>query len=135
MSRDEQNYENYKKDTGVDLGPLLSKASTASPDQFIDVPKFIYCDNPRVTAAAFVSEYTNDASHSAPLNIAKVTDVPVLAIGGTEDTSVSDLEGDFADLADQPNLRIEMIDGADHFFRDLYADDVALLIAEMIEDL
>ena len=135
MSRNEQNYENYKKDTGVDLGPLLSKASTASPNQFIDVPKFIYCDNPRVTAAAFVSEYTNDASHSAPLNIAKVTDVTVLAIGGTEDTTVSDLEGDFADLADQPNLRIEMIDGADHFFRDLYADDVALLIAEMIEDL
>jgi hypothetical protein len=28
-----------------------------------------------------------------------------------------------------------MIDGADHFFRDLYADDVASIIADMVEGL
>jgi len=58
-----------------------------------------------------------------------------LAIGGTEDTAVSDLEGDFANIANQSNLTIEMIDGADHFFRDLYADDVASLIADVVEGL
>ena len=135
MSHNEQNQENYKKDSGIDLQPLLAKAATQSPDQFIGVPRFIYCDNPRVTAEAFIAEYAEDPVHSAPLNIAKVTDIPVLAIGGTEDTVVTDLEGDFADIADQPNLTIEMIDGADHFFRDLYADDVASLIADVVEGL
>ena len=135
MSRDEQNQENYKKDSGIDLQPLLAKAATQSPDQFIGVPRFIYCDNPRVTAEAFIAEYAEDPVHSAPLNIAKVKDIPILAIGGTEDTAVSDLEGDFANIANQSNLTIEMIDGADHFFRDLYADDVASLIADVVEGL
>jgi alpha/beta superfamily hydrolase len=45
------------------------------------------------------------------------------------------LEGDFANIANQSNLTIEMIDGADHFFRDLYADDVASLIADVVEGL
>jgi surfactin synthase thioesterase subunit len=135
MSRNEQNQKNYKKDTGIDLNELIRKASSVSPDHFIDVPKFIYCDNPRVTAEAFISEYADDRVHSTPLNIAKVTDIPILAIGGTQDTVVSDLEGDFVNLADRSNFSIEMIDGADHFFRDLYADDAASLIAEMIEGL
>jgi hypothetical protein len=33
------------------------------------------------------------------------------------------------------NIGFEMIDGADHFVRDLYADDVSLVMVDMSEAL
>ena len=135
LSRNERNIENYKKDTGLDLRALLDQFSKLPPDQFVDVPKFIYCDKPRVTAGAFISEYKDDPTHSAATNVAKISDIPVLVIGGSEDKVVPNIESDFESLSDQQNLMVEVIDGADHFFRDLYADDAATLIVELIESL
>jgi len=133
LSRNERNIENYKKDTGLDLTKLLAQFSEFPQDQYIDVPKFIYCDNPRVTAGAFVSEYAANPLHSAPYNVEKIKELPILVIGGSEDTVVPDIEADFESLSSQSNLSVEVIDGADHFFRDLYADDVATMVVDLIE--
>ena len=133
LSRNERNIENYKKDTGLDLTKLLAQFSELPQDQYIDVPKFIYCDNPRVTAGAFVSEYAANPLHSAPYNVEKIKELPILVIGGSEDTVVPDIEADFESLSSQSNLSVEVIDGADHFFRDLYADDVATMVVDLIE--
>ena len=135
LSRNERNIENYRKDTGLDLTELLKQFSQLPPDQYVDVPKFIYCEKPRVTAGAFISEYANNPSHSAPYNVKKIKDIPILVIGGSEDTVVPNIESDFASLADQSNLTVEVIDGADHFFRDLYADDAATMIVDLIESI
>jgi len=56
-------------------------------------------------------------------------------IGGSEDKVVPNIESDFESLSGQQNLMVEVIDGADHFFRDLYADDAVTLIVELIESL
>ena len=88
-----------------------------------------------MTAGAFIAEYEDNPAHSAPFNVQKVTNIPVLVIGGSEDTVVPDIESDFESLADQENLTVEVIDGADHFFRDLYADDVATMIVDLIESI
>lgn len=133
LSRNERNIENYTKDTGLDLTKLLAQISKLPQDKFIDVPKFIYCDNPRVTAGAFVSEYAANPSHSTPHNVQQIKDLPVLVIGGSEDTVVPDIEADFESLSSRSNLSVEVIDGADHFFRDLYADDVAIMLVDLIE--
>jgi len=88
-----------------------------------------------VTAGAFISEYANNPSHSAPYNVKKIKDIPILVIGGSEDTVVPNIESDFASLSDQSNLTVEVIEGADHFFRDLYADDAATMIVDLIESI
>ena len=56
-------------------------------------------------------------------------------IGGSEDTVVPNIEADFETISTQGNLRIEIIEGADHFFRDLYADDAAMMIVDLIENI
>ena len=56
-------------------------------------------------------------------------------IGGSEDTIVPNIEADFEGLTDQSNLSVEIIEGADHFFRDLYADDAATMIIDLIESI
>lgn len=135
LSRNERNITNYKKDTGLDLPEILAQFSKLPQDQYVDVPKFIYCDNPKVTAGAFIAEYEDNPAHSAPFNVQKITNIPILVIGGSEDTVVPNIESDFESLADQENLTIEVIDGADHFFRDLYADDAAIMIVDLIESI
>ena len=135
LSRNERSIANYKKDTGLDLPELLAQFSKLPQGQYVDVPKFIYCDNPKVTAGAFIAEYEDNPAHSAPSNIEKVTDIPILVIGGSEDTVVPNIESDFESLVDQENVTVEVIDGADHFFRDLYADDVAIMIVDLIESI
>lgn len=135
LGPNERDIAKYKDDTGLDLPELLAQFSKLPQDQYVDVPKFIYCDNPKVTAGAFIAEYEENPAHSAPLNVQKVTEIPVLVIGGSEDTVVPDIESDFESLADQENVTVEVIDGADHFFRDLYADDVATMVADLIESI
>ena len=46
---------------------------------------------------------------------------------------VPNIGTDFETISTQRNLRIEIIEGADHFFRDLYADDAAMMIVDLIE--
>ena len=135
LSRNERNIENYKKDTGLDLRKLLTEFSKLRDTEYVDVPKFIYCEKPRVTAGAFISEYEDNPAHSAPYNVAKIQNMPILVIGGSEDTIVPNIAADFESLSDQSNLRVEIIEGADHFFRDLYADDAAMMIVDLIENI
>lgn len=135
LSQNERNIAKYKKDTGLDLLELLAQFSKLPPDQYVDVPKFIYCDSPKVTAGAFISEYADNPTHSAPYNVQKIKNIPILVIGGSEDTIVPNIEADFEALADQSNLSVEIIEGADHFFRDLYADDAATMIVDLIESI
>ena len=135
LSRNERNIENYKKDTGLDLRKLLSKFSKLPDTEYVNVPKFIYCEKPRVTAGAFISEYADNPSHSTPYNVAKIQDMPILVIGGSEDKVVPNIEADFKTMSGQSNLRVEIIEGADHFFRDLYADDAATMIVDLIESI
>ena len=88
-----------------------------------------------MTAGAFISEYADNPTHSAPYNVRKIKDIPILVIGGSEDTIVPNIEADFEALTDQSNLSVEIIEGADHFFRDLYADDAATMIVDLIESI
>ena len=88
-----------------------------------------------MTAGAFISEYAENPSHSAPYNVAKIQNIPILVIGGSEDTVVPNIGTDFETISTQRNLRIEIIEGADHFFRDLYADDAAMMIVDLIENI
>ncbi|MBU25004.1 MAG: hypothetical protein CMD99_03120 [Gammaproteobacteria bacterium] len=135
LSRNERNIKNYKKDTGLDLRTLLTEFSKLPDTEYVDVPKFIYCEKPRVTAGAFISEYEDNPAHSTPYNVAKIQNMPILVIGGSEDTIVPNVEGDFDSLSGQGNLSIKIIEGADHFFRDLYADDAATMIVDLIENI
>ena len=55
---------------------------------------------------------------------------PVLVFVGTEDTVVKGLDKVVAPIADGKKIKLVVIDGADHSFRDLYAED----LVDAIED-
>jgi fermentation-respiration switch protein FrsA (DUF1100 family) len=59
--------------------------------------------------------------------------IPVLVFIGSDDTTIPGLVKAFEPLAAKPALEISVIDGADHFFRDLYMEELVELAAEFIE--
>jgi pimeloyl-ACP methyl ester carboxylesterase len=59
--------------------------------------------------------------------------LPTLIVAGTADEVVADLPAQI-EAADLPQVRFEILEDADHFFRDLYADEVLELMLEHIEE-
>ncbi|MEY3038648.1 MAG: hypothetical protein RL143_1215, partial [Pseudomonadota bacterium] len=62
------------------------------------------------------------------------TETPTLVIAGSKDTVVDDLPQKMEGM-NKENVELVVIDDADHFFRDLFADEVAEYAVDFIESL
>jgi pimeloyl-ACP methyl ester carboxylesterase len=127
----------YEKRYGKPLAPVLAKAQKlvdeGKGDTLMDPVDFIYCEQTSATAAAFVSYYTPDTDMDSPSLIPGINS-PVLIIAGSEDTAVKGLPEKVGPLADGDRVQFMVVDGADHFFRDLYSEDIADAVAELLAD-
>ena len=128
----------YKKRYGAELRPLLQRAkalvAAGKGAEMLQHTGFIYCKEATVSAEAFVSYYQNDPRKDTVYLLPKIRQ-PVLLFIGSEDTVVPHLAEAIETLQPKPdNLRVVVIDGADHFFRDLYAEDLVEQAVEFIQD-
>ena len=112
---------------GKPVDPLLAEATAlveaGKSDQLIENINFIYCEESSATAGSIVGYYAPDPGYDTPSVIRNIGS-PVLVIAGSEDEVVTDLENRLAPLADNEKITLVLIDGADHFFRDLYAEEM-----------
>lgn len=119
--------ERYKAAYGGDLRAILDTArrhvDAGEEDKVLEVPGFLSCKGARATAASLLDYYDSQPSHH-PLALLKQIRMPVLIIAGSADTIAVDVPGKVAGAGLGPNAEIAVIDGADHFFRDLFADDL-----------
>lgn len=111
---------------------VLASADGASG--LIDVPGIVYCRDTMATPDA-IRSYLGGAfaDRDTPTVIADLT-MPVLVIAGSVDTTVPELPERMATVADGARVRLEVIEDADHFFLDFYAEDAADLIADFIAE-
>jgi pimeloyl-ACP methyl ester carboxylesterase len=120
--------EDYLNRYGKELAPQVERARQLDAEgkggSLLNHVDFIYCPNTAATAAAFVSYYAPDERMDTPRLIPEIK-VPVLVVAGSEDEVVKGLVEKMQPLADGQRVRLTVVDGADHFFRDLYADEVA----------
>jgi pimeloyl-ACP methyl ester carboxylesterase len=132
------NIREYGKRKDASLGALLDTArrmvAAGQGDAMMEKVDFLYCSEASVTAASFVDYYSDDPRKDT-LNLLKTLSVPTLVFYGSEDKVVADLDGKLAAIAEMPNIQLQVIDGADHFFRDLYAEDLADAAVEFLEAL
>ena len=108
--------------------PLVSEGREAS---FMEQVGFIYCEDAKATAEAFVSYHGSDSRMDTPALLPKINK-PVLVFVGSADEVVVGLKEAMTPLAESGAVALEVIDGADHFFRDLYAEDVVDQSVEFI---
>lgn len=130
--------KDYKERYDEPLAPVLARAeklvAEGKGETLLKPVDFIYCEDTAASAEAFVSYYRPDAMMDTPTVIADI-DKPVLVFAGSADKVVANLGKKMAKLEGQENVQFEVIDGAGHFFRDLYAEDMADIVEEFVGEL
>jgi pimeloyl-ACP methyl ester carboxylesterase len=127
-------YENRYK---VSLATLLEKAEglveNGQGDSIIASTDFLYCAQADVTANTFLSYYRPDKRLNTP---DLLTDISrqTLIIAASEDKVIRDLVSQIQKRPTLDHVKLEVVDGAGHFFRDLYGEDLSDLIVEFLEN-
>lgn len=125
----------YEERYGKPLADIMGEAETLIADgkgsEIMAVPGFVYCQDAKATAESIVSYYKDDERKDTPTVLAKVSK-PVMVFIGSEDDVVADLP-EKLEAKSQDNVQVTTIDGADHFFLDLYAEDVVAGMIEFME--
>jgi pimeloyl-ACP methyl ester carboxylesterase len=110
------------------LQPVLAEAEKlVAEDQFnmlmTDVP-FLVCDRAKVTAGAFVNYYGPNQNLYTPSLIPNIK-LPTLVAVGDLDPLANELLPAIQGIPDAKSIRLVTIPGADHFFRDQAAENLA----------
>ncbi len=125
----------YEKRYGKPLAPILEKAkgmlATQQGDTLLKNVDFIYCEDTSATANAVVSYYAPDSRMDSVYLLKKIRK-PVLLFVGSEDKVIKGLQEKSAQLKADSGVSVVVIDGADHYFRDLYAEDLVDQLVEFI---
>lgn len=127
----------YDKRFGKALAPELERARQLDTQgrggELLKPVDFIYCDETAATATAFLSYYSPDPRMDTPSLIPEIK-APVLVVAGSADDVVEGLVESMQPLADQERVDLLVLDGADHFFRDLYAEEIADAVQTLLEE-
>lgn len=129
--------EGYEARYGKELNPILRKARAMIKEgkgaETLEHTDFLYCNDATVSAEAFVSYYSPDPRFDTPLLLRKVAK-PALVFAGSQDTAVKNLPEKIRARKLEDSVRLVEIDGADHFFRDLFAYDIVETTVEFLKD-
>lgn len=129
----------YQEAFAAPLQPLLAKALKAveagEGDTLMQVPGFLHCKPAKVTAAAFHDYYAPDPQHDV-LHLLGEVAIPVHVVLAGDDKVMPSLKTAFehakAAKSLPANVEGTTVDGADHFFRDLFGDDLADQVAAFV---
>ncbi len=119
----------YETRYGVELEPLLSRArelvGNGQGDTLLKPVDFIFCPQTAVGAASFFDYYGEGNSvRDLPAMLQKV-ETPIMIIAASKDDRQPDLIERVTPFVDDKRVYLSIVDGAGHFFRDLF-DDKAL---------
>ena len=132
----------YQARYAAPLQPLLDKAEAlvraGHGDTPIDRIGFLNCPNATATAASIVAWYAPEPRRDTPSILPRVP-VRTLVIVAGADEVVPDLAAEARALPrpaapGRGGITVRTVAGSDHFFRDLYNEDAADLIAAWMKD-
>jgi pimeloyl-ACP methyl ester carboxylesterase len=126
----------YEQRFGAPLAPLLARAEALLREGRGETPMdsigFLSCTNATATASSIVGWYAPSPLRNTPTLLPRIRQRTLVVAAGA-DTVVPDLTQQLGGLPPQRNLTVEAVDGADHFFLDLHADDAVDKIADWLE--
>lgn len=114
--------ERYKKPLATVMTEAQKLVDAGKGNMVMELPGFVYCEKAKATADAVISYYRDDKRKNTPDLLSPIKK-PMLIVMGSADAVVADLPSKLESIK-QDNLTIETVEGADHFFLDLYADEL-----------
>ena len=135
MQSEDKAEAEYRARFGKSLRQELAKAeelvANEHGNQFVDVPGFLTCSKPQVTAGAFANYYSANAKFKTT-NLLQSIKVPVLLAVGDADPALTEFKAAEAEFASLKTVAFAVIPGADQDFSDQGADELARKIKEFI---
>jgi pimeloyl-ACP methyl ester carboxylesterase len=113
--------------------PLADLLQRAGRGEQLEGVRFLHCETATVAGDSFTSYYADDPRFDTPTLLAGI-EKPILLIAGSEDAVVPDL-AERLDGLKQANVATLTVEGADHFFLDLYAEEVADAVDGFVDGL
>jgi pimeloyl-ACP methyl ester carboxylesterase len=110
-----------------------SLVASGKPKAALSPIDFIYCKDTSASAEAVISYYATDMRKDTPHLLPKIAK-PVLVFAGAEDQVVKGLDKMLAAMAEANEIELEVTEGADHSFRDLYAEDLVDRAVEFLSE-
>lgn len=130
--------DDYQRRFKTELAPLLARADAlveaGRGAEWMEHTGFVYCPDAKVQARSFVSYHAPEPRLDTPRLLDGI-EVPVLVVAGSMDEVVPDVAEKVEPRADGERVRLVVIEGAGHFFRDLNADELAEHVGEFIDAL
>ena len=126
----------YEAKNGKPLADALARAeamvAAGKGDDVLPDAHMLYCETGPVTADSFLGYYKPDSRYDTPSIVGR-SPVPTLVVAGSADSVVADLPRKMQGKADGERIVFKVVDGADHFFLDLFAEDIADLVEALPE--
>lgn len=116
------------------LANARTQMDNGQVDTLYSLPRFLYCKDAQVTAGSLVSYYGNENQMDTRV-LLRHSSIPTLVFVGSEDQTTPGLDEAYASLDGDARLQLVVVDGADHYFRDLYADEVVETVLDFLKDL
>lgn len=127
--------ESYARRYGKSIEPVLTRARALVAENkgetMLENVGLLNCADTAATARSFVSYYTNEDRLDTPSLIPKFTKPALVVIAGGDEVVVN-LGDKLASLVDGARVQANVVDGSDHFFRDLNADDAVEAIESFL---
>jgi len=115
---------------GETLADLRVRARQAG-ESFLEMGMH-HCDRVTVTGHSFLSYYDTGIKRNT-LELVNNSRRPVFIAIGSEDDLMKEYQALRSNLTGTANIEEYYLDGADHFFRDLYADELVEQMLEWLE--
>jgi pimeloyl-ACP methyl ester carboxylesterase len=113
------------------LGQAEELVANQNGNQFVNVPGFLTCSNPAVTASAFANYYASNPKFKTT-NLLPSIKLPVLIAVGDGDPALPEIkaaEGEFSQLK---TVTLSVVPGTDQNFHDLGAEELAKKVREFL---
>jgi pimeloyl-ACP methyl ester carboxylesterase len=124
----------YEARNRTPLKPLLEKAEalvkTGKGDTIIEGVDFLTCPKSPISAATFVDYYGPEPRRDTPAVVGDIK-LPVLVVVAGGDTIITDLPEKMKGRIGS-NVVVKTVADADHFFNDLFADDLVDVVAAFV---
>ena len=132
----EDMHADYEETHGRPLDDVLAEAealrSSDGADAVMEPVGLLHCGDAAATAGTVLSYYADDPGFDTPTNIEQL-DRPVLVVAGSEDDVVPELPARIEAIDMPAGSDFVTVDGADHFFRDFFADDTIDAVTRFLE--
>ena len=108
----------------------MNKLLNMDGDSLIEM-NFLNCSNAKVKISSFLSYY-NLARQDETIQILKDIKISTNVFTASEDAFVPKTHSKIAKI-NNSYINLVQVEGSDHFFRDLFLDEVIEILSELIE--